>query len=176
VTPGPLPGPGPRLQDLLDLSAPLDVTVHEGFDFWIDDPANATPDVAASLEQANGAAIPTVRLSSVEAAYWCGMREKNHLRWVLPHDEEPLLDAFARLYADGAAGLGDDTRFIGSFRAHGLLVPVWDLPKDMTAEDIEKPAAEFAERLAGALADTSPLTPQQRSKRNGLLNRQITLT
>ncbi|WTW96241.1 SEC-C domain-containing protein [Streptomycetaceae bacterium NBC_01309] len=175
VTPGPLPGPGPRLQDLLDVSAPLVVSVHEGFDFWVEDAEAATGDVAASLERANAAATPTARLTSVDAAYWCSMREKNHLRWVMPHPEEELLDAIARLHAAEASSLGEGTRFVGSFRAHGLLVPVWDLPGGMTADDVEKPAADFGVRLAESLADTTPLTPRQRSARNGLLNRQITL-
>lgn len=175
ITPGPLPGPGARLQDLLDVSVPLEVTVHTGFDFWVEDADAATGDVAASLERANAAATPTARLTSVDAAYWCSMREKNHLRWVMPHPEEQLLDAIARLHAADASSLGDGTRFVGSFRAHGLLVPVWDLPGGMTADDVEKPAAEFAVRLAESLADTTSLTPRQRSARNGLLNRQITL-
>ncbi|MEU0934818.1 DUF5926 family protein [Embleya sp. NPDC005971] len=175
VAPGPLPESGDRLQDLLDLSKPLEITVHPGFDFWVDDPAAMNAEVSASLERANAAAMPTVRLTSVDAAYWCGTTEKNHLRWVMPHAEEELLDAIARLHAAGESSLGEGTRFVGSFRAHGLLVPVWDLPTAMTAEDVEKPAREFGERLAAAMADTSPLTPRQRSARNGLLNRQITL-
>jgi hypothetical protein len=176
ITPGPLPGPGARLQDLLDVTVPLEVTVHQGFDFWVENPEETSAEVSASLERANQAAIPTERLSSVEAAYWCGMREKNHLRWVLPHGEEELLDAISRLHAAGASSLGEGTRFVGSFRAHGLLVPVWDLPGGMTAEDVEKPALDFGERLAESLADTTPLTPRQRGARNGLLNRQVTLS
>ena len=31
----------PRLQDVLDLDAPFEVTVHEGFDFWVTDAAGA---------------------------------------------------------------------------------------------------------------------------------------
>ncbi|MDX6235561.1 MAG: hypothetical protein QOG10_376, partial [Kribbellaceae bacterium] len=62
---------GPRLQDLIDASEPLKVKVHEGFDYWVgenvDDP---TGEVAAGLERANAAAAPTVRLESVDAAYW----------------------------------------------------------------------------------------------------------
>src|SRR6478609_10657591 len=33
---GALPAAGPRLQDLIDLTQPFDVTVHEGFDYWVD--------------------------------------------------------------------------------------------------------------------------------------------
>jgi hypothetical protein len=65
---------------------------------------------------------------------------------------------------------------VGSFRAHGLTVPVWDLPSGIGAEDVEKPAAEFAERLAAALATDAPLTADERRARGGLTNRQVTLS
>ncbi|WP_030905753.1 DUF5926 family protein [Streptomyces sp. NRRL F-5126] len=169
-------GDGPRLQDLLDLEADFTPAVHQGFEFWVPDAENATPEVAASLERANEAAIPTVLLSGSEAAYWCETPEKNHLRWVMPHAEEKLLDALARLHAAGTSSLGEGTRLVGSFRAHGLTVPVWDLPAGMGAQECEKPAAAFAERLAGALAADAPLTGEERRARGGLTNRQVTLS
>ncbi|MGW1493720.1 DUF5926 family protein [Streptomyces sp. NPDC002402] len=172
-----VPADGPRLQDLLDESAEFEPVVHSGFEFWVPDSAeNATPEVAASLERANAAAIPTVKLSGVDAAYWCETPEKNHLRWVMPHPEEQLLDALARLHAAGTSSLGEDTRLVGSFRAHGLMVPVWDLPSGMGAEECEKPAAELAERLAKALQTDAPLTAEERRARGGLTNRQVTLS
>lgn len=167
---------GPRLQDLLDLEAPFVPEVHEGFDFWLGDAEQATGEVAASLERANSAAIPTARLSGVEGAYWCETPEKNHLRWVMAHPEEQLLDALARLHAAGSSSLGEDTRLVGSFRAHGLTVPVWDLPSAMTSGDCEKPAEGFAERLAAALETATPLTADERRARSGLTNRQVTLS
>ncbi|MFF8649842.1 DUF5926 family protein [Streptomyces griseoluteus] len=166
----------PRLQDLLAADGRFEPVVHSGFEFWVPDADNATPEVAASLERANSAAIPTVKLTGVDAAYWCETPEKNHLRWVMPHEEEHLLDALARLHAAGTSSLGEGTRLVGSFRAHGLTVPVWDLPSGVGAEEIEKPAAEFAERLAAALAVTEPLTPEERRARGGLTNRQVTLS
>ncbi len=133
-------------------------------------------EVSASLERANEAAIPTVRLTGVDAAYWCETPEKNHLRWVMPHPEEQLLDAVARLHAAGATALVEGTRLVGSFRAHGLVVPVWDLPSGMGAEEVEKPAARFTERLTEALAQSTPLTGEERRARSGFTNRQITLS
>ncbi|MER0243978.1 DUF5926 family protein [Streptomyces sp. HSW2009] len=167
---------GPRLQDLLDPAGAFAPVVHDGFEFWIEDAQNATGEVAASLERANDAAIPTARLSGVESAYWCETPEKNHLRWVMTHPEEKLLDALARLHAAGASSLGEGTRLVGSFRAHGLTVPVWDLPTSVRADDVEKPAAAFAERLAEALANEAPLTADERRARSGLTNRQVTLS
>ncbi|PLW71176.1 topoisomerase II [Streptomyces sp. SCUT-3] len=166
---------GVRLQDLLDTGAGFVPTVHSGFEFWLEDAENATGEVAASLERANSAALPTARLTGVEAAYWCATPEKNHLRWVMPHPEERLLDALARLHAAGASSLGEGTRLVGSFRAHGLLVPVWDLPTAMQADEVEKPAVAFGERLGEALASDAPLTSEERRARSGLANRQITL-
>ncbi|MFC4495490.1 DUF5926 family protein [Streptomyces ovatisporus] len=168
---------GPRLQDLLDLDAPFSPEVHTGFEFWLGDEGDkASGEVAASLERANSAAIPTARLTGAEGAYWCETPEKNHLRWVMTHPEEKLLDALARLHAAGTSSLGEDTRLVGSFRAHGLTVPVWDLPGSMRAEDCEKPAAAFAERLTEALGTSTPLTGDERRARSGLMNRQVTLS
>ncbi|MFG2308898.1 DUF5926 family protein [Streptomyces sp. NPDC048566] len=170
------PADGPRLQDLLDPEGAFEPVVHSGFEFWVPDAENATAEVTASLERANAAAIPTVKLSGVDGAYWCETPDKNHLRWVMPHEEERLLDALARLHAAGRSGLGEGTRLVGSFRAHGLTVPVWDLPTGVGADDVEKPAAEFAERLAAALATDEPLTADERRARGGLTNRQVTLS
>lgn len=167
---------GPRLQDLLDPDAAFEPTVHTGFEFWVENAENATGEVAASLERANAAAIPTSRIPGLEGAYWCEAPEKNHLRWVTGHPEEQLLDALARLHAAGASSLGEGTRLVGSFRAHGLVVPVWDLPSSMSAEDVAKPAAAFAEQLAEALATDAPLTPEERRARGVLTNRQVTLS
>ena len=88
------PGEGPRLQDLVTGDS-LDVTVHEGFDFWLSDVEDKDA-MAGALDQANEAAMPTSRLSSVEAAYWTSIGTKEHLRWVMPQPEDALLAALAR--------------------------------------------------------------------------------
>jgi len=175
ITPVTLPGPGARLQDLLDGAAPLAVTVHDGFDFWLEGADDQAADVVASMERANEAVVPTVRLTSVEAAYWCEIRGRQHLRWVLPHDEDAFLDAISRLHARQADGLGEGTRYVGSFRAHGLVVPVWDLAEGTAAGAVEEPLAALAERLTDALGDGTPLDDAGRRARAGLRSRQITL-
>ncbi len=175
VTDGIAPPGTPALSEILDPAQPFEVTVHDGFDFWIGADTDLTADVRASLEQANSAVIPTVRLTEVEAAYWCDTGTRRHLRWVMPHAEEQLLDAFARLSVADALTLGEGTRYAGAFRSQGLLVPVWDLPADAEAQDVEKPAAAFAERLAGVLTDQTPLTARERGARAGVVSRQVTL-
>jgi hypothetical protein len=165
----------PRLQDLVDVDAPLEIVVHDNFEFWVDESAELTDDVRASLDRASAYAHPTVKLAGVPSAYWTQMGEKEHLRWFMGHDEEQLLDALARLHVAGEDALGVDTRFVGMFRAHGLVCPVWDLPLGMGAEAVEAPAAEFGKRLDKALAAKEPLTSEERRARAGLTNRQVTL-
>jgi hypothetical protein len=93
----------------------------------------------------------------------------------MPYDEEPLLDGLARLHARGEDGLGDGTRLLGTFRALGRLVPVWDLVRGTSPDDVEQPAAALADRLAAAVADAEPLTADERRARAGLANRQVTI-
>jgi Family of unknown function (DUF5926) len=168
-----LPGPGPRLQDVL-ADRPLEITLHDGYEFWLDPDTADDPNVKASLERANAAVYPTARLAAAPAAYWCRVPEKSHIRWVLPDDEDPALDTLARLSASGGLLLGEGTRFAGMFRAHGLLVPVWDLPAAPEAAEWEAPLAELAKRYAEALAPAE-LSAAERRARQGLLGRQLTL-
>ncbi|GAB2979008.1 DUF5926 family protein [Nocardioides montaniterrae] len=169
------PGEGARIQDLI-ADTSLDITVHEGFGFWVED-MESSAEVAAAIEAADGAASPTVRLTGVTAAYWTAMGSKEHLRWVMPEPEDTLLSALARLHGRGDDVIVEGARFVGMFRAHGLLAPVWDLPVGTGAEALEAPAAEFKAKLDAALAEleAGELTTEERSARNGLANRQVTI-
>lgn len=166
------PGQGPRLQDLIS-NEHLDITVHDAFDFWFAD-VEPDPMIEATLEQVNERLMPSRRLESVEAAYWTDVGTKEHLRWVMPHPEEQLLDALARLHAAGEDSVAEGSRLVGMFRAHGLLAPVWDLPTGTGAEVLEEPAARFAEALDKAFAG-GPLSNEERSARAGLTSRQVTI-
>ena len=168
-----LPGPGPRLQDITEDSG-LDITMRDGFDFWLDEDAT-DPEVKASLERANATVFPTVKLAAAPSAYWCRFPERAHVRWVLPDAEDVALAALSRLSAAGELTLGKDTKFAGMFRAHGLLVPVWDLPPAPDAAAWEEPVRAFADRYAQALAAPDDLDAAARRARQGLLGRQLTL-
>ncbi len=168
------PGPGERLQDILT-DAPLSVTIRDGFEFWLDDEATEDPEVRASLERANASIYPTVRMAAAPAAYWCRVPDRSHVRWVLPDDEDAALNALARLQAAGGLTLGAKTKFAGMFRAHGRLVPVWDLPEEPPAEQWEEPFGAFTKRYAEAYADATALTADERRARQGLIGRQVTL-
>jgi hypothetical protein len=163
----------PPLVDLIDATAPPEVVVYEGFDFWVEG-QELDGDAQESLARANESAVPTAKMSGVPSAYWCLLGGRSHLRLVLPDDEDAATDALARLYAAGEATLGEGTRLLGAFRTCGLLVPVWELVGDSPAGEWEEAIAAFAMRYAAALHD-DPLTPAQRRARAGLLGRQVTL-
>ena len=169
-----------RLQDVLDPAAELELTLHRDFAWWLAEDAGA-PDAeaAAMLERANSVILPTEQVvaEGVRAAYWVDTGSKAHLRWVRPEPEDRLMGALARLFERGELELSADSRYAGSFRAHGLLVPVWDLDQEMHSSEWAKPAAEFATRLDEALAglDTTPLTVDEHRARDVLAGKQITL-
>lgn len=166
---------GPRLQDLL-VAQPLQITVHDSFDYWMADDTEASSEVGESLRRANERIMPTVRLTSVDAAYWVDMGEKRFLRWVLPYEEERLLNALARLHAAGEVELpGVASRFVGSFRADGLVVPVWELTDGADAGPCEESARAMGTLLEKAVERNDPLTSAERRARAGLQTRQVTL-
>ncbi len=164
-------GRGPRLQDLLDVTAPFEVVVHQD-DSW--SALDGDGDGDGDGDPVEGV-VPTVRLDGVEAAYWAQVGVRRHLRWVLPEDEQPLLDALARLHVAGALTVGGGSRYLGAFRACGLLVPVWDLAPDAEAADLETPTRVLRTALDEALSSTQPLDDAQRRARAGVVARQVTL-
>jgi len=168
------PGGGHRLQDLV-ADEPLEVSVHPGFDYWVSDVEDEDGALASALASANEAAAPTERVEGVEAAYWTSMGGHEYLRWVIAQDEDQVLDALARLHAAGEDSLVDGDRLIGMFRAHGLVVPVWDLPLGTGAAALAGPAAELREKLDRSVTEGVALTPQERSARAGLTSRQLTI-
>jgi hypothetical protein len=163
----------PRLQDVLDTSVPFEVTVHEGYDYWMDSSAEITDEVRAGLEEAAEQSVPTVKIPGVEAAYWCRM-SREFVRWARTEDEDQVIDAIARLHARREAGLAGG-KFLGMFRACGLVVPVWELPRGTEADGLDEPMQDLATRFDEALAVTEPLDAAQRRARAGIVSRQVTL-
>ncbi|RKT51944.1 DUF5926 family protein [Saccharothrix australiensis] len=177
---GPDDGSEPgRLQDLLDVDATVEPELHADFAWWLPPDQEPAGEVALSLERANAAILPTERVDApgVRAAYWVDAGDKAHLRWVRPEPEEALLAALARLSVRGELDLGEGSRYAGSFRAHGLLVPVWDLDRELHSSEWAGPAEALGKRLRDALTslDAEPLTEAERRARDGLRGRQITL-
>jgi hypothetical protein len=164
----------PRLQDILDTTEPFDVTVHEGFDFWVGD-NELDADGQESLERANQSVIPTERVAAGESVYWCVINDRSYVRWVLPYDEDTATAALARLHAADSDRLTPESRLLGAFRGCGLLVPVWEVPRDAAAADFPDAVSAMGAALQSATTDDAPLTADERRARAGLLNRQVTL-
>lgn len=167
----------PRLADVLVADALPKITVHQNFDWWIPEGVEPAADVAATVQQANMAIMPSARVEAdgVVAAWWVDAGERAHLRWVRPEDEDTLMLALARVHAAGGLHLGEGSRFAGSFRTHGLLVPVFDLDREKHPDEWAGPTAELGKRLAEALAVDAPLTGAEVRARDGLRGRQVTL-
>ena len=176
VRSAPLPEPGPRLQEVLDLTVPFEVTVHDSFDFW-DSPGTDLPAEAVAMRETLDV-VPTRRLASVESAYWTRMSGREFLRWAQPGEEDVFMDALARLHAERRSGLGDDGalgRFLGAFRSCGLVVPVWALEGSAPEDVLEAEALALRGRLDKSLAVDGPLDAKERRARSGLVARQLTL-
>jgi Family of unknown function (DUF5926) len=165
------------LAEVLDPAASLTVTVHDDFNWWIEGQADPAPQIKAMIEQANAAIMPTARLAGdfVGAPWWVDAGERAHLRWVRPEDEDEMMAALARVHAAGGLTLGEGSRFAGSFRTHGLLVPVFDLDRELHAQEWTAGADRFNELLNEALASDAELTSEQRRSRDGIRARQVTL-
>ena len=115
-----------------------------------------------------------MQLAAAPAAYWCRFPEQAHVRWVLPQDEEIALAALARLRGRRRAHARGETKFAGMFRAHGLLVPVWDLPGGRGARAGRSPCATSPSGTRRRSPWPASWTAERRA-RQGLLSRQLTL-
>ena len=128
-------GSEPKLEELIDASATLDVQVHQDFEWWIPEGAQVTPQIAQSLRAANDSVIESHEVGEniTGAAFWANAGGgKAHIRWVRPSDDESaFLNALARVAARGELNLGEDTKFAGVFRTHGLIAPVFDLDPEV---------------------------------------------
>ncbi|MGV9480917.1 DUF5926 family protein [Gordonia aichiensis] len=166
------------LADVLKVDAPLDIIVHDDFSWWFPDGAEVPAEIAPMVERASDTVLPTARLrpkSGIGAPWWVDAGERAHLRWVRPEPEDELMNALARLHAAGRLTLGDGSRYAGSFRTHGLLVPVFDLDNEMHHEEWYAGLDQFDAWLSEALSATSDLTIDERSSRDGLRTRQVTI-
>ncbi|WP_353065586.1 DUF5926 family protein [Arcanobacterium hippocoleae] len=167
------PEPGKRLQDVLDLAADTEFTLHDDFGFWIGADEAEKSDVQQAIAQTKEQLFPTAEVAGVPGAFWTKM-QREFLRLVRREDQDTVLNALARLQQRRELNF-DLARFVGAFRAQGLLIPVFELDPGTTAADLEIPLAKFTEILAGEITNTAPLTPEERRAKAGIVSRQVTL-
>ncbi len=168
-----LPEPGPRLQDILDLESFAEMELHDEPRFWMTPEEASQPDNKEALQSSRDQLIPTKRVEGVEGAYWCRM-SREFVRYVRPEPRDAVLDGLARLRAAETCSF-DDSRFVGAFRAQGLLIPVWELQRGAEADELSTPMAEFSKVLATAISSTEPLSADEKRARAGIVSRQVTL-
>lgn len=168
-----LPVPGPRLQDVLDPASAGTLEIRDSYEYWLDEEDAKDPNVQMAIQQTSDQMVPTAQVAGVEGAYWCRM-QREFLRWVRPEPEEKVLDGLARLHFKRELTF-DDARFVGAFRALGLLIPVFELAAGSEADELEGPLAAFDEVLTAAIASDEPLSPEERRTRSGIISRQVTL-
>ena len=70
---------------------------------------------------------------------------------------------------------GDDEVLDQTVIARRNVRPVWELVPGTEAEELTKPLQAMGKRLEAALADTSPLSPEVRRAKAGIISRQVNL-
>ena len=173
-------GSQPELSELVDADQPLDITVHQDFGWWTPEGGAADPQVAQAIQAANNTVMETHPAGGEDltgAAFWSeGHGDKAYIRWVRPADDEnAFLNAIARLAARGDMNVGEDTKFAGVFRTHGLIAPVFDLRPDVAHDSYAAELARVDAALADELTNDAQLNADERKQLQNLKSRQVTL-
>lgn len=151
-----------RLQDMVAKAD--DITLHETFDFWELD--------AEVTSHASEGIVLTEKLD-VAGAYWCDFPERRVVRWVITTPEDRALDGLARLAARGENKCGENSRYLGAFRADGVLIPVWEVNED--AGSVAQSMKRLSTSVLQAIGVEQPLNADERRARAGLIGRNVTL-
>lgn len=168
-----LPEPGTRLEDVLDLGVEAEFNVYNDLNFWIAEKERENPDIAAAIDAAREQIIPMAQVEGVPGAFWARM-QREFVRWIRIENEDAVLAALARLQNRRELTF-DGARFVGAFRAAGLLIPVFELERGAEAEELAAPMAAFDRVLTAEIANDAPLTPEERRAKAGIVSRQVTL-
>lgn len=172
-------GSQPQLTDLIAPDAELDITVHDDFSWWV--PEGVTPDMAVNqaIQQANATIMPSERIDAdvPGAVWWVNPGSgKAHIRWVRPEKEEDkVLTALARIAARGELKLGEETKFAGVFRTHGLVVPVWDLDPERATDSYGEDLARVQAAIEAEYGNDAQLSADERKQLQNIKSRQVTI-
>ncbi|MDO4665433.1 MAG: DUF5926 family protein [Actinomycetaceae bacterium] len=170
--------PAAALTDIIDPAGVGEFQLHRDFEFWLDSSLERTAEVEDAIAQSREGIVPMGEVPGAKGAYWAIMNAP-FLRWILGEDEDAAWDALARLQAANQLHIGEGTKFIGAFRACGLVAPVFEMPTEMGNEetlsaDLAEPVAALRDAYQAALQGEA-LNAQQRRARAGLVSRQVSL-
>jgi len=172
-------GSEPKLTDLIAADAELEITEHQDFNWWFPEGSTLDAMTAQALQTANDAVVESHRVDAdvPGAVWWVDPGSgKAHIRWVRTDDnEDALLNALARIAARGELNLGEDTKFAGVFRTHGILVPVFDLDPTVTSGEYDDELARLDKAIAAELGNDAQLSADERKQLQNIKSRQVTI-
>lgn len=154
-------GGSQRLQDLISMVDA--VRLHDSFEFWEIE--------GEEIEHASHGIIPTREITN--DLYWCAFPDRTVVRWVIDDDEDAVLDALARLSAAGNLPINPRSKYLGAFRADGIMIPVWEVHDE--ADALTQDISALQVRFAAARAETGALSDVERRARSGVVGRNLTL-
>ena len=131
-------GTEPKITELLDNDAILDVEVYQDFAWWLPEGAQVTPQIAQSMQMANDSVIEShpVGEGIVGTAFWANAGGgKAHIRWVRPEEFVEHAD-YARELGFGAVMSGPLVR--SSYRAGRLYVQALEHRGEEVPEHLEQ--------------------------------------
>jgi hypothetical protein len=170
-------GNQPELSSLIDAATTIKPVAHQDFSWWLPEGAVVDENTERSLQAANNSIMPSYPVAAdVEGAvWWIDAGDKAHIRWVRSDDEEPLLRALARIGAAGELNLGEDTKFAGVFRTHGIAVPVFDLDPTVAPEEYKAALEALEKKIVAEMGNDAELTSDERRNLDNIKSRQVTI-
>lgn len=167
------PTPGIELSEMLDLEFPGQLEIVDDFHYCFTDAELQKPEIEMALQQGKESVVPMEEVPGVPRAYLAKM-QKEFLRWVRPEEEEAVLAGLARLQQKRQLEFAGG-RFLGAFRALGLLIPVFEIAAGQDIEETAKAVQDFAPILSAAIASDEPLNDAEKRAKAGIISRQVTL-
>lgn len=170
-------GTQPELKSLLNDADTLEITTHQDFNWWLAENDNLSPEVAQHMQAANDSILPSheVEADVPGAVWWVNPGGKAHIRWVRTENETALFNALARIAARGELNLGEETKFAGAFRTHGIVVPVWDLDPERPSTDYADVLVALNEKIVAELDNDTQLNADERRQLENIKSRQVTI-
>jgi len=156
---------------------PEDIKVFDDFNWWIPAGTEVNPQYAQAIKAANDSVMPSRRIATdiAGAAWWIDTGDKAHIRWVRTENEDKVVRALARIAARGELKLGEETKFAGVFRTHGIAVPVWDLDPDRDYTNYATELKRVDKAILAELDNDAQLSSDERRQLENIKSRQVTI-
>ncbi|MCS5480498.1 DUF5926 family protein [Corynebacterium sp. YIM 101645] len=172
-------GSQPALGELIAADATLEITEHQDFNWWLPEGTELDAATAQALQAANDSVVESHRVDTEipGAVWWVNPGGgKAHIRWVRPEDnEDALLNALARVAARGELNLGENTKFAGAFRTHGIIVPVFDLDPEVAWDSYGAELSRVSAAVDAEVSNDAQLTADERKQLQNIKSRQVTI-